>query len=281
MLASKIAAALALSLVLAGCSLFGGGDKDKAAENDLSVTGAAGGVIAAHMLDTGSTTFPRPSAALGIYVSAYLAQGIFLPVQSASDGIDVMKKLVRSPGDPATDETFTLLQELGNILQVDVSDVLNRSPDRRVALDQYLQALKNVFVLGERKKTELDTAAESLREEERTKREVAGDLERAINRALDDEDYTGAGSRQRELTEAQGKLAEVQTKREQTEDIAGRFEKLLEVAKERLVAIEANRLILIAGLQVIKLPGIEDLDILLENGRRRQREENTSVFGEI
>jgi len=210
-------------------------------------------------------------------VAAYLSQGIFLPVRSAWIGIEAQKALFARQGDPDTDETFTLLQELGNILQVDVPDILNRSPDRRETLDQYLQTLHNVFVLAERKRTELESAAETLKEEEREKRNTAQDLEREINRALDNKDYTGAGSRQRELTKAQGDLAEVESKREQTEDIKDRFEELLDVAKDRVVAIEANRLILIAGLQVIELPGVEDLDILLDRGRRQRR--NTTGIG--
>jgi hypothetical protein len=205
-----------------------------------------------------------------------LAQGIFLPVRSAWLGVEAQNKLFARQGDATADETFTLLQELGNILQVNVSDILNRSPDRRETLDQYLQALHNVFALSERKKTELHTRAEALREEERTKRKTAQDIEREINRALDNKDYTGAGSRQRELSEAQGTLAEVETKREQTEDIEDRFEELLEIAKQRVIAIEANRLILIAGLRVVRLPGIEDLDILLEKGKRRK---STSPIG--
>lgn len=272
----RIVTTIGICLLLTGCSPFD--NKEKAAEeNSLGVTGTRTGLSAVGILDTGSVTiFPRPSAPMGFYIAAYLAQGVFLPVRSAALGVEAQKKLFAGQGNPVADETFTLLQELGNVLQVNVSDVLNRSPDRRVALDQYLQALQNVFVLSERKKVELDTTAETLRKEEREKRENVQEMERTIRDTLDHEDYTGAGGRQRELSEAQGTLAQVATKREQTEDIADRYRELLEVAKKRLVAIEANRLILIAGLQVIQLPGIEDLDILLEKGQRRR---TTSPIG--
>lgn len=282
MLRFRTTTAIGLCVLLAGCSLFGGTDNSPEGDEGPAVTSATGGISAVRILDVGSATLlPRPSAALGFYIAAYLSQGIFLPVRSAFMGIEAQKKLFLGQGDASADETFALLQELGNILQVDVADILNRSPDRRETLDQYLQAIHNVYVLAERKKGELDTAAEALREEEREKRSAAQDIEREINRALDNEDYTGAGSRQRDLSEAQGKLAEVQTKREQTEDIADRFKKLLEIAGRRILAIEANRLILIAGLQVVQIPGIEDLDILLEKGRRSDRRRSPIGVDEI
>ena len=278
MLRSRSLIVIGSCLLLTSCSLFSGGDEAANDGSSLEAQGATSGISAVAALEGGSAAlFPRPSAALGLYVAAYLSQGIFLPVRSAWIGIEAQKALFARQGDPDTDETFTLLQELGNILQVDVPDILNRSPDRRETLDQYLQTLHNVFALAERKRTELESAAETLKEEEREKRNTAQDLEREINRALDNKDYTGAGSRQRELTKAQGDLAEVESKREQTEDIKDRFEELLDVAKDRVVAIEANRLILIAGLQVIELPGVEDLDILLDRGRRQRR--NTTGIG--
>jgi hypothetical protein len=271
---SKTAASIGLSLLLAGCSLFGG-EEQKTDENSLPVIGATVGIASVQILETGpASLLPRPSAAMGFYIAAYLAQGIFLPVRSAWIGIEAQQKLFQGQGNASADETFTLLQELGNILQVNVSDILNRSPDRRLTLDQYLQSLHNVFVLSERKKSALDSAAESLRTEEREKRKSADEIDRAIKKALNEEDYTGAGARQRELMEAQGEVAEVETNREQTEDIGDRFKKLLEIAQQRIIAIEANRMILIAGLQVVQLPGIEDLDILLEKGNRRRRSES-------
>lgn len=240
------------------------------------------GVSAARILESGATeAVIRPSAPLGIFVSAYLAQGIFLPVQSASIGIDAQRKLIAAQGNAASDETFALLQEFGNVLQVDVSDILNRSMDRRRTLDDYLQSLHNVYVLAERKITELEESATTLEDEEREKRKSVSDLERTIKKAMDEEDYTSAGSRQKELSDAQGELAKVTTKREQAEDIADRFKKLLKIAQHRIMAVESNRLILIAGLKVIQIPGIEDLRILQTQGRGRSRvqSDGTSIIG--
>lgn len=261
---------LIIAGLVIGLAACGSGSKNSSA--DLPKTkGALQGVAASAVLASGLVEEKRPSAALGIYVSAYLSQGMFLPVRSAIIGIDAGRKLLSGQGG-ATDETFTLLQELGNILQVDVEDVLNRSTERRKALDEYLQSIHNVFVLSERKISELATTVKSLEEEEREKRKAAQLIQREIEKAMENEDYTAVGSRQRDLSNAESALATITSKREQTSDIESRFSELLDIAKERIIAIESNRVILIAGLKVVKLPGIEDLHILLEKGRFQQRQ---------
>ncbi len=267
-------------LIIAGCAIglaaCGSGEKD-APKNLPSTKGALQGVVASAVLASGLTDDKRPSAVLGIYVSAYLSQGMFLPVRSAIIGINAGRSLISGQGG-ATDETFTLLQELGNILQVDVEDILNRSTERRKALDEYLQSIRNIFVLSERKISELSTTVQSLEEEEREKRKAAQVIQREIEKAMENEDYTAVGSRQRDLSDAESTLAVITSKREQTSDIESRFSELLDIAKERIIAIESNRVILIAGLKVIKLPGIEDLHILLEKGRF-QRNASKNALG--
>ncbi len=254
-----------------------GSDAQDAPKNLPDTKGALQGVSASAVLASGLTDEKRPSAPLGMYVSTYLSQGMFVSVESAIAGISAGRKLASGQGG-ATDETFTLLQELGNILQVDVEDVLNRSAERRKALDEYLQSMHNIFVLSERKASELTTSVDAFEEEEREQRKAAQVIQREINEALENEDYTAVGSRQRDLAAADGALAAITTKREQTSEVADVFTKLLEIAKERIIAIESNRVILIAGLKVIKLPGIEDLNILLEKSRF-QRKTPKAGFG--
>jgi hypothetical protein len=203
---------------------------------------------------------------------------MFLSVESAIAGITAGRKLASGQGG-ATDETFILLQELGNILQVDVEDTLNRSTERRKALDEYLQSIHNIFVLSERKISGLTTATETLEEEEREQRKATQLIQREIDKAMENEDYTAVGSRQRDLADAESDLAAITSRREQSSDVADIFAKLLDIAKERIIAIESNRVILIAGLKVIKLPGIEDLNILLEKGRFRGNKAKNSYGG--
>lgn len=268
----KRIAIVAGTLLLAGCSLFGGTPESETPGegSDLEVSGARSGIISVHSLDGGLPMgVIRPSAAVGLYATTFLAQGIFLPVRTAALGIAAQRAIIAGQGSVSSDETFMLLQELGNILQVNVPDVLNRSTDRAQALELYVQTLTNAHALGERKLSELVATQESLEDDERAQRRVVRDIDRAIREALDADDFTTAGGRQQELTEAETKLAETETRRDQTEDIADRYEELLEIAANRLVAIEANRKIIVAGLKVIELPGIEDLNILTEGPRRR------------
>jgi hypothetical protein len=262
-------------LALVAC---GSGSTDSTSEASIDVTGPVQGVEAVHRLASGLTQALRPSAPLGIYVSAYLAQGVFIPVHSAVSGIEAARKLLSGQGATA-DETFSLLQALGNILQIDVPDVLNRSTDRRKALDDYLQSIHNVFVLSERKIAELETSVGTLEEEERSKRKAAQEIQRDIEKAMENEDYTAVGSRQRELADAESALAAITSKREQTSDVHQRFEELLDIAKKRIIAIESNRVIIIAGLKVVELPGIEDLNILLEKGAAARNKRSISTFG--
>ncbi|MBM3227832.1 hypothetical protein FJZ27_03150 [Candidatus Peribacteria bacterium] len=265
---------MALTLTLAACGQGDSADppaQAKAAEN----ASAELGMEALHALTDGSIA-SRPGGPLGIYVSAYLAQGIFVRIESALDGIEAGKKMIGGQGATG-DETFSLLQALGNVLQIALEDTLNRSPNRRKALDEYVQSLRNVFALSERKMVELTTAIQTLEEEERTKRKETQEIQREIDKAMENEDYTAVGARQAELTERQTALAALTTRREQTASVKKIFEDLIAVAKERIIVIESNRVILIAGLKVIKLPGIEDLHILLDSGKAHR--ETRSTFG--
>jgi hypothetical protein len=273
---------LALSaLFLTGCTLWGKSGIEQENDSDLRVSGPLSAVLTLHALGESSAAgaVPRPSAPLGLFVSAYLAQGVFLPVRSAAEGIEVQRRILAGQSGAATDESFTLLQELGNVLQVDVSDMLNRSPDRRKALDEYLQALRNVYALSERKRDELSVTLEALQEKEREQRKLVSTIERDIRHALSSKDFTTAGGRQKELSDAQGALAETAVNQDQTADIGRSFKDLITIAGERLVAIEANRAILIAGLRVVELPGIEDLNILRDRKSRRRSKESQDALG--
>ena len=241
----------------------------KEPEKPLQVSGARSALFSTQRV---TSTLPgqRPSAPLGVFSSLYLAQGMFLPVQSALQGIEAQSKLLAGQRVTATDETFALLQDFGSILQVDIIDLLNRSDDRLQALDRYLQDLRNVGVLVERKSNELEVLLETLQDQRKEQRSTVRDLEREIKNALNEQDYGTAGALQQQLTEAQGVLAETESREDQTEDILSRYEDLLAIAQDRLDAIEKNREILIAGLKVIEVPGIEDLRIL-EPGSKRSR----------
>ena len=252
------------TLLLSGCGLFGGSANVETGSGSLDVSGAKSGILSFEMLIKNEQLAPRPAAALAIYVGTFLAEGIFFPTHGATLGVEAQSKIIEGQETPAADETFALLEELGSILQVNVPDLLNRSPDREVTLGQYLDSLKNIYTLGQRKEKELKATADQLDKDERDQRKTANDLQRAINKALDAEDFTGAGSMQQDLATAQAKLAESAVKRKQAKDLGNRYQKLVDVAGKRIVAIESNRKILIAGLKVVDLPGVNELGIVVE-----------------
>lgn len=204
----------------------------------------------------------RPSHTLGIYTSMYLAHGAFLPVQAAMLGITAQQHMWLGQTQPETSETFALLREFGSILQVDIVDSLNRSGDREETLELYTRSLVNIMELANRKMKELNTLQEELRSQRKEQKNIVDDLERAIQKAIKEENYEFASSKQEELVTLKADLTTIETKEEQTDDILKPYEKLMQIAEKRQNAIEKNRRILIAGLRVVDVPGIENLDIL-------------------
>jgi len=183
--------------------------------------------------------------------------------RSALEGINVLLEIFESDASITEDETFALLQEYGAILQVDIVDTLNRSLDRATTLDQYLHGLTQMNELVAQKIAQLKTTLEDIGGVRSEQRKQVRAIEREINLALKAKDYSLAGPKQEELTEWKGKLAETESRESQTKQVLKMIEKLSKIGVERANAITKNREILIAGLQVIEVPGIEDLGILI------------------
>lgn len=277
----RITASLSIaSLLLASC-----GSTNTNTEESGEALSPQVGVASSHIL-TGQgqkeTRFVRPSPTMGIFTSSYLAQGAFITVQAATLGVRAQKQLLTGQSLPTTNETFSLLQELGTVLQVDIVDMLNRAGNRGEALDEYIRTLKEVGSIAVRKKKGLQQQKASLKTKQKEERTIVRELESSLRQILRDEDYGRAASIQEHITEAQATLAQTNALLDQTDDILDRYEELLEVAEERLTAIENNREILIAGLKVLEVPGIEDLGILDEGKPfRRRRSSRNSGGGDI
>ena len=236
------------------------------AQTPLDTSGAKAGALSTLLLNVPATSVggERPSHVLGIYTSMYLAYGAFLPVRTAMLGITAQQQIWLGQTQPETSETFALLREFGSIMQVDIVDSLNRSTNREETLDTYTRSLANIMELAERKMRELTTLQEELGSQRKEQKKLVNDLERAIQDAIKKEDYTFASSKQEELVALKADLTKIETKEEQADDILKPYEKLMEIAQKRQNAIEKNKRILIAGLKVIDVPGIEHLDILEE-----------------
>ena len=251
-------------VLLTSCGKAG----DEASEDpvsELKVSGPKSSVIST--IYAGISDLPmrpvRPSQSLGAFVSLYLSQNHMMKVLSALEGIDVQIKFAQA-NSIETDETFALLQEYGTVLQVDIIDMLNRSLDRDKALNRYLESLKGMNKRIEEKIVELEERADSIKEERRAKKKVTRELERFIRHALKDKNYAATGPKQEELADQEAELAEIETREKQNKKIKKITAKLLKVGQEREEAIDKNREILISGLKVIEVPGLEDLGIVIE-----------------
>jgi len=225
----------------------------------------------------------RPAAALGLYTTMFLTQQSIVDTASAWKGIEAQQQILKGQQSPQESETFAVLKELASILQINIADMLNRSTDREEALGQYTRSLRNILQLSDRKVQELTTLQEGLEEELKENKKIVRDLKKEIDNALDEERYEEASIKQEELAKASSALAEVEIKEEQASTIIDPFERLIEIGADRLTAIEKNDRVLIAGLKVINVPGIEDLGILEQESlfnRFTGRKDTTNTTGD-
>jgi chromosome segregation ATPase len=196
--------------------------------------------------------------------------------QSALAGIEAQMQLLFNDEGQA-DEVYALLEELGVILQVDIPDMLNRSTDRPKAFDAYIAGLTDV---GQRAQSQLEQLTQELDEiqnERRDKRRIASDIEKDLNKALREQDYSAASGLQQQIIEAEAEVTRIESEEDQQKSIIKLYEDLLQVADERLQAMNANREALLEGVSVVEVPGVEGLDLIeQEQGGRR----NHSIFEE-
>jgi hypothetical protein len=259
-------------MLLSGCA-----DKTNNDSSAVNTQGALSALRSVVTISNRSAEFYRPGAPLGLYMSLYLAQNSFGRVLAARTGIEAQIALSKKVNPATTDVTYQLLEEFGAILQVDIPDTLNRSDDRPTVLNEYLNGLKNITARSQKKAQDLKTTDDELRDTLREKRSAVNTMERDIRKATDAGDYQTAGSKRQDLSKAQLELAQLESEEEQTRDLLSVFTDLLEVSAERIAAIESNREVLLAGLKVVDVPGIEDLDILLEEKTRRRS--NNVIMG--
>jgi len=212
----------------------------------------------------------RPSGLLGVFVSHYLVHTSTF--RSAIAGVESVKRLIGQE-EYEQSEDFALLQDIGTIRQVDVEDMLNRSNDRAGAFDVYVGSLTDLLKLGAVRLARLEQEMEIISDERRAKRRAASDVQHDLNTALRDQNYAVASELQQRLINAEADLARVETEQDQKQSIIGLYEDLLDIGDKRLLAMRENREVLIAGLKVIDVPGIDDLGILEEANRRELREE--------
>lgn len=266
----------ALSAALIPCLLLSACGEPKQPE-ELQVSSAKTSISIMHIIAKRSVQGNRPSGLLGIFSGLYTSQGIFLAVNGAIDSMKAAGNILKGQHTSNSNENFALLREVGDVLQVNIIDTLNRSTNRASSIDMYTQSLRNIGILMERKITELEALNETQNNEKKEKRDSARAIERSLKKVLKDQAYAEASELEEQLATANAALAEIGTKEEQSDDMIKRFETLLEIVAKRLQAVETNREILIAGLRVIDVPGIEDFNILQE-GKKWRKKKGSSLF---
>lgn len=248
----------------------------------ISAAARKGALWSHEILMTGRVTprrAPRPSALLGPYVAAFLSLPLVHTSHAAVSGALAGTSILFEEG--IQDESYALLEELGLILHIDVPDMLNRSIDRQMALDAYREDLIGVAERSQEHLVILENRLDLADEEVREVRREASELQRALNTAVRNEDYATASSLQSRVSDVQGQLAVSTAEQRELRDIIDLFEESLDIAAERLVAIDANRGALIAGVSVIDLPSSEDLGVLEEAERGQRRADPEDVFGPV
>lgn len=219
----------------------------------------------------------RPSALLGVFISDYLSYTAVY--QTALAGVQAQMEILFND-DRIEDETYALLETLGSILQVDVNDMLNRSNGRARAFETYVQNLAELGTTATAKKQGLEQELDDIQTVRRDQRRDTAKLQSDLNSALREQDYASASGLQRQLIDAETELAKLESEEDEQQSVIRLFEDLLEIADERLNAMQTNREALIAGVKVIEVPGVDDLG-LLEKGRYRRRNSTfESILGE-
>jgi len=212
----------------------------------------------------------RSSALLGVYLTHHLMNEIVF--HSALAGVTAQMSFL-SESSQEQEESFAILETLGSILQVNVPDMLNRSPVRSTAFDIYVGNLQTLGTQAQSHVDNLEIEMVALNKERREKRSTAAKTQSLLTRAIRDGDFSTAGELQKNLIAQEGEAAVVETQVEEQRSIKNLMNDMIDVAEKRLTVMTANRAALLAGITVIDLPGVEDLGIL-EKGKRS----NGSIF---
>jgi len=161
----------------------------------------------------------RPSATLGIYVNHFLGRGIAPYTTGVLRDLEAQTLLLAEFDPLGSDSTFALLQEFGNVLQVDVADLLNRSNDRPATLTAYTDGLSNITERSKLMREELQSRIDTLRTQERDARGVATQVQKRITDAYRKEDYATAGSLQEELSASQLQVTRINAEAREARDV--------------------------------------------------------------
>lgn len=233
----------------------------------LSLPTVSGGLSAMRSIDmliaqSTRNLMIRKAALLGVFVSEYISlSSTAFAAQGGLTGIEADQQIIHAQRS-ITNPDFDLLQAFADALQVDITDLLNRSTDRQRTLDTYVTALSNVATRSNERFKELTGSLDEIHLMLRTRSKELSTKESELKKAINEKDFSDAGEKQKMILDSEQAHAEIDLKRKQIENILSTFSTLLTLYSEKMPAIQKNREVLIAGNRVVDVPGIEDLKIL-------------------
>lgn len=272
-----IVGSVILTALLVGCKATEQTSTSKA------VSGGRSAVVSIDRIIAVSTTnsMQRRAALLGVFIAEYISFAETAnAAQGALNGIATDDALTMKQ-NAVTDPDFDLLQAFADALQVDVSDLLNRSQNRQQSLDTYATALTNVGARANQRYGELSRTNDELKTLLRTESKERSDAERALQSAIKSKEFSEAGELQKTVLEKQRAYAETDLKRKEVEDVASTLNSLLTLYQSKIFAIERNREILIAGNRIVDVPGIEELKIIERTKASRTTGRGAGAFDSL
>ncbi|MBI2117405.1 hypothetical protein HYT95_00755 [Candidatus Peregrinibacteria bacterium] len=210
----------------------------------------------------------RPSAPIGVLMSTYLSKND-PPVHGALESTRILGPLVRTPD--ATEAPFMTIQALGNLVQMNIAEAMNKNPERGEVLNRYITLLRSTLQNARRDQGNLRDRRQQLAEKEREQRSALRVLQKEIDAAEKAGDFSTVGSRQRPLSDAKGEQGKTEASIDELDNTLEILSDLTRIAEERLNAIEENREAMMAGIRVVEIPGIEKLGILEKMGTSKRR----------
>lgn len=220
-------------------------------------------------IETGDSQIPQTqiqgeNALLSLYSIDFLLRKGPLYGRSARESIFSFSLL--DVIDQNTESPFALLEQLEQVLRTDIQALLNKEVNRANALNDYIARLELIAAKAAIRMKILESQESEIRSLAREQQILVREKDRALRKALQEEDFRTAEEIQRDLLQDELILSQKKTEEQQLSRTVGLYEGLLKVSEDRHEAIERNREVLIAGLKVIKVPGIDDLGILQTEG---------------
>ncbi|NOS67077.1 MAG: hypothetical protein HOO67_01785 [Candidatus Peribacteraceae bacterium] len=269
----KIRRVLLTAVLLAPLALSACGNtaETPAPSGGVQVTGARSAVLSILPLEKGIPSVVRPAALLSIYVNLLLAEGLTPPVHAAMDGVEAQLLLHALPTAENVDDLYSLLEEFGAVLHVDIADLMNRSSDRANTLDEYSIGIANITERSKRRADDIKEQITNLKKKQTEQKRAVSLINKEISNAVKVKDFSTAQDKQQELATAQGELTETDLTLKEMTFLQKTFAELTGIAQQRIAALERNREVIIAGLRVVDVPGVEDLGVLESTTKRGGR----------